>query len=342
MEKRYGRKEGVYTKKKSFQRVMHKEGKEKSGETRGRNRKHQDRSPGVEASKQRKERKKVPNEDIRMEEWENYFSLLLEGGKEELGEPNVRRSPSTDQESELEDEEIEKEIRKLKRNKAAGKDGIGNEAWLFSDGQIRAKLKEVLKRVWRGKGFVEEWREGLIVPLHKKGDVGRVENYRGVILLNTAYKIYAGILNERLKKDVEEKGVIQETQAGFRRGRGTMDNVYVLQHVVKKEVQKKGRIFEFFMDLKAAFDKVDRKELWKAMEEKGIRTGLVERIREIYASTKNAVRVKGKVSGCFWTEKEVRQGCPLSPSLFSILIADVQEEMKKGRIGGVQIGKGRI
>lgn len=96
------------------------------------------------------------------------------------------------------------------------------------------------------------------------------------------------------------------------------------------------------MDLKAAFDKVDRKELWKAMEEKKIRTGLVKRIREIYASTKNAVRVRGKVSGCFWTEKGVRQGCPLSPSLFSILIADAEEELKKGRIGGVQIGKERV
>lgn len=64
--------------------------------------------------------------------------------------------------------------------------------------------------------------------------------------------------------------------------------------------------------------------------------------REIYASTKNAVRVRGKVSGSFWAEKGVRQGCPLSSSLFSILIADIEEELKKGRTGGVLIGKRRI
>lgn len=226
-------------------------------------------------------------------------------GRNKRAVHSARRNLSTDQERELNDEEIEKKIRKLKRNKAAGKDGIGNEAWVYSDGQIKAMLKEVLKRVWRGEGFPEKWREGLISPFHKKGDVGRVENYRGVTLLNAAYKIYAEILNKRLKKDMEEKGVIQETQAGFRRGRGTMDNVYVLQHVIKKKVQKKGRIFGFFMDLKAAFDKVDRKELWKGMEEKGIRTGLVERIRKIYASTKNAVRVKGKLyQDAFGQKKE--------------------------------------
>lgn len=62
------------------------------------------------------------------------------------------------------------------------------------------------------------------------------------------------------------------------------------------------------MDLKAAFDKLDRKELWKGIEEKGIRTGLVEKVKEIYVSTKNVVkgRIQWKVSGWFWTTKEVR------------------------------------
>lgn len=100
------------------------------------------------------------------------------------------------------------------------------------------------------------------------------------------------------------------------------------------------RIYGFFMDLKAAFDKVDRKELWKALEEGGTRNTLIERIKKIYKSTKNAVRVRGKMS--FWTEKGVRQGCPLSPVLFLLLIADVENEMGKGQIGGVQIGKSRI
>ena len=58
--------------------------------------------------------------------------------------------------------------------------------------------------MWRGEGFPEEWRVGLIAPIFKKGDPKSVENYRGVTLLCTAYKIYAGILAERLRKEVEE------------------------------------------------------------------------------------------------------------------------------------------
>lgn len=93
-------------------------------------------------NKERKKRKAV-SEDIKVEEWEKYFSQLLEGDKEEQREPEEQRNLSTDQEKV--DEDIEKQVRKLKKKKATGKDRIGNEAWLYSEGLIRAK--EVLKRV---------------------------------------------------------------------------------------------------------------------------------------------------------------------------------------------------
>lgn len=87
-------------------------------------------------------------------------------------------------------------------------------------------MKEILRRVWKGEGF-PEWRKRVIAPIHKKGDPDRMENYRGVTLLCTAYKLYAGVLTERLRAKVEEKGALPETQADFRKKRGTMDNIYV-------------------------------------------------------------------------------------------------------------------
>lgn len=99
--------------------------------------------------------------------------------------------------------------------------------------------------------FPEEWKVGIISPIHKKGNTKVVENYRGITLLCTAYKIYAykiyaNILTEKLRIKIEEKGALQETQSGFRRGRETMDNAYILQHVIR-ELRKKGkRILGFF------------------------------------------------------------------------------------------------
>lgn len=115
-----------------------------------------------------------------------------ENGEEEFG----------DHEEELNDEEIEKQIRKMKKKKAAGADGIAGEAWIYSkDRKIRTKLKEVLRRVWRGEGFPKERREGVIMPIHKN----KVENYRGITLLCTAYKMYTSTLMERLRKEIRRK-----------------------------------------------------------------------------------------------------------------------------------------
>jgi len=90
--------------------------------------------------------------------------------------------------------------------------------------------------------------------------------------------MYAEVLKNRLEKEAEEKRMIPETQAGFRRGRSTIDNIFMIIHV-QREGSKKGedgKIFMMFADLKAAFDKVDRDKLWNCLKERGIRENLKE------------------------------------------------------------------
>lgn len=95
----------------------------------------------------------------------------------------------------------------------------------------------------------------------------------------TLYKIYASALVERIKKEVEKKGVISQNQTGFRKGMGTMDNIYVLNYMVNRQLEKKGgKLVALFVDLKAAFDSVDREVLMEVMRERGLREGLVRRV----------------------------------------------------------------
>jgi hypothetical protein len=80
-------------------------------------------------------------------------------------------------------------------------------------------------------------REGVICPIYKKGE----------------------ILNERMKREIEEKGVIPDSQAGSRKRRDSMDNVYILDHLITNELKKKGRrMCVLFVDFRAVFDKGDR------------------------------------------------------------------------------------
>lgn len=87
--------------------------------------------------------------------------------------------------------------------------------------------------------------------------------------MDAAYKVYASILNERLKKEVEDK--LEEDQFGFRAGREAMGTVYIVNSIVNKEItKKKGKILVFFADLKAAFDRVDRTNLEERIEKIGV------------------------------------------------------------------------
>lgn len=281
-----------------------------------------------------------PEEEITMQTWKKHFMDILNGSNEcKKGEQRTQVDPESD-ETNLEDEEIIKQLRKLKKKKATGTDGLQNETWIHSQGNTSRKLMEIIKRVWTGEGFPDDWRESVISPLHKKGEMTDVRNYRGISLLNTSYKVYAAVLNERLKSDIEGKGILPDVQAGFRKGRSTIDCIYTLHHAADKELERKrGKLFTCFVDLKAAFDKVERGLLWKVMEKRGVRNGLIERIKEIYETTKNIVKVGKNRSEDFWTESGVRQGCPLSPTLFTIFISDLEETFQKGQAGGVVVGK---
>lgn len=85
----------------------------------------------------------------------------------------------------------------------------------------------------------------------KKGDGGKMLNYRGVTLTQTAYKVYATVLTERLREEVEEKRILLPSQTGFREGMGTMDNIYmyVLNYGINKRMaERKGKIVVLFLD----------------------------------------------------------------------------------------------
>ncbi|EZA53582.1 hypothetical protein X777_06938 [Ooceraea biroi] len=93
----------------------------------------------------------------------------------------------------------------------------------------------------------------------KKGNGDRMEDYRRITLTQTAYRVYAAILAERLKEEMEAKRMLPSSQTGFKRGMGTIDNIYVLNYLINRQIsKKKARIVIMFLDLKAAFDSVDR------------------------------------------------------------------------------------
>lgn len=87
--------------------------------------------------------------------------------------------------------------------------------------------------------MAEGWREGAIVPIVKRREEEKVEDYRGVTLMPSLYKVYISVLGERLKEEMEK--MIPPNHTGFRKGIGTIDNIYVLNYIINKRL---GRIGE--------------------------------------------------------------------------------------------------
>lgn len=293
-------------------------------------------------NKYRKRREQIEDE-IEMEEWRSHFKIRF-GGKEcreILSDTEDEEEENDKKEEGISKDEVILQIRKLKIGKAPGEDMLENEVWKNMPNSVGRSFWTMLDKIWKEGGIPEEWKIGIISPIYKKGEKNIVKNYRGVTLMDTAYKVYAGILNARLMKEVDKK--LEEAQFGFRKGRGVTDAVYVLSHLVDRQLgEKGGKVFACFADLTEAFDRVDRKLLRKELKKIGVSDKLRKRIMETYKETINKVKIRNNYSREFWTTRGVRQGCPLSPTLFNIYLKDFEEEMRKEQTGGVEIGKKHV
>ena len=110
---------------------------------------------------------------------------------------------------------------------------------------------------------------------------------------------------------------LPDVQAGFRKGRGTRDQIANIHWIIKKAREFQKNIYFCFIDYAKAFDCVDHKQLWKILEEVGIPDHLTCLLRNLYAGQEATVRTGHGTTAWFQIGKGVHQGCILSPCVFN-------------------------
>jgi hypothetical protein len=95
-------------------------------------------------------------------------------------------------------------LKHSKNNKAHGEDGIQMELFKYAGEDFQYRLLYFLNLIWQGKTPAESWQKAIIVPLHKERDIKKRENYRGISLLNSDYKIYANIIKNSFTSTTKE------------------------------------------------------------------------------------------------------------------------------------------
>jgi len=181
---------------------------------------------------------------------------LIKKGNREINEVEVEG---------LTVEDVKKAMRNLKNNKAIGTNGIDPELIKYGRNKLLLRIYELVRLIWEEERIHEEWKETIIVPIYKKGDRDKCENYRGITFGNAAYKILVNIILEKIKPYIET--ITGDYQNAFRYGRSVIDNIFILK-IINKEIWECNQGVQYlFIDFQKAYDYVRRDMLWKWMEE---------------------------------------------------------------------------
>ena len=214
--------------------------------------------------------------------------------------------------------EIENAIRTMKNGKAAGPDAIPPEA-LKSDVELNAKvLSQLFGKIWDEEELPEDFMEGHLIKLPKKGNLQECKNYRGIMLLSIPGKVLSRVILNRIKEAVDP--LLREEQAGFRQGRSCTDQIAILRTIVEQSIEWNASLYVNFIDFEKAFDSLDRETIWKLMRHYGIPEEIVLLVKRSYDGMKCRVVAGGQLSDPFEVTTGVRQGCLLSPFLFLLAV----------------------
>ncbi|XP_038117204.1 uncharacterized protein LOC119769300 [Culex quinquefasciatus] len=251
--------------------------------------------------------------------WKEHFQQLLNGETREgivedrmnVEDDGIAVDPPT-----LED--VEKAVKELKNAKSAGKDGLPAELFKHGSARMIEILHQIVQRIWCEEQLPTDWLDGLITPIYKKGQRLDCANYRGITILNSAYKVLSRILWSKLRPLTET--FVGEYQCGFRAGRSTTDQMFTLRQILDKFREYNLQTHHLFIDFKAAYDSVKRNELWKIMLEHGFPAKLIRLIRATLDGAKSSVRIANETSEAFVTLDGLKQGDALSNLLFIIVL----------------------
>ena len=219
-------------------------------------------------------------------------------------------------------------LRNAPKRKAPGPSGIPNELLVpYSECLVRC-VTYLFDRILNTGMVPTAWKLAHIYPVPKKGDLSVIGNYRPISLTENLRKLFERVIAVRVRDVIEPMSI---EQGGFRRKRSTLDQVATLQEML---LQNRGSHIAF-LDIKAAYDSVDRSIMWRKLQDLQCPHYLLKVLQGMFDENTAKVVLSGAKSEDLILEMGVLQGSILSPLLYAMYIDDLPASL--GNVG-VDIG----
>uniref|UniRef100_A0A803SLF5 Reverse transcriptase domain-containing protein n=1 Tax=Anolis carolinensis TaxID=28377 RepID=A0A803SLF5_ANOCA len=232
----------------------------------------------------------------------------------------ITEEQKRDLNKEITDREIKAAIKQSNSQKAPGPDGLSAAYYKTFQDILLPHLKNVMNQVMIERKLPQTWQQATITLIHKENSIEtNMKNYRPISLLNVDYKLFTNILASRMKNFL--KTWIKEDQSGFLPNRRISDNVRTILNLIEYyDKTKEKEVLFLSLDIEKAFDNVNWFFLKAVLKSLDIGEKLQNAIETIYSTQEAKILINGIESKKISIQKGTRQGCPISPLLFIIVL----------------------
>ena len=193
-------------------------------------------------------------EDIK--KWQEYTEELY---KIDLHDPDNHDGVITHLEPDIQECKVNWALGSIAMNKANGGDGIPVELFQIVKDDTVKVLHSICQQIWKIQQWPQDWKRSVFIPIPKKGNAKEWSNYRTIALISHASKVMLKILQARLQQYMNHK--LSDVQPGFRKGRGTRDQIANICWIIIKAREFQKNMYFFFIDYAKAFHCVDHNKL---------------------------------------------------------------------------------
>ena len=250
-------------------------------------------------------------EDIKR--WQEYIEELY---KKDLHDPDNHNDMISHLEPDILECEVKWALESITTNRHSGYDGIPVELFqILKDDAVKV-LHSICQQIWKTHQWPQDWKRSVFIPVPKKGNPKECSNYRTIALISHVSKVMLKILQARLQRYVNRE--LPDVQAGFKKGRGTRDQIANIHRIINKAREFQKNIYFCFIDYAKAFDCVDHNKLWKICQELGTSDHLTCLWQNQYSGQEATFRTGHGTTDWLQTGKGIHQGCKSSHCLLNL------------------------